>query len=331
MRSAFKSPPQAQAPRTLRRMAIAAAGAAVLLFVATSAALSSSVQAWPQTTLKTQPRDWGEITNAAAAPMPSGRIGHRAARRRPIVYVYDWPSFCFNASLCTAPTIQAASNASCQTHRTMWRRDGFECFSNHGMGLRLNASLMGLDLFDTPQFAAKMLFDWRLNDTAWRTFDPWRATLFYIPYSPAPLLDHYRFASHSKASSLFSVKWAWFKSHVVEAPWFKRNMGRDHFIVEPRARAFATESQASLYDSLLANVTKLTIETHRMHIPRVDLRTGVSIAVSSKTGLVTRWASVPYPTNLHPRADSPDWQPCSFAKDVLVAMAFSAQHYLRAR
>jgi len=245
-----------------------------------------------------------------------------ATKRRSIVYVYDWLSQCKKVGLCHDSATVAFRPAMPYPYGdVVWHmRDG-------------------LQVSNTDQFASSSLFDSRLSASQWRTHDPAQAELFYIAYDP--LIDGY----HEPVGphGLYQAhKEDWMLNTVLASPWMKRRQGRDHFMSIAHVRAF--NHWNDLVDDELANVTKLTIENvvtlpkYMDALGRSTLnwvavrrrRNGTSRAAfraqqSSVPFSVSYWATVPYPSFLHPTPAYDGRDPCMHHrnKDVLVAMAFS--------
>jgi hypothetical protein len=216
-----------------------------------------------------------ELQPAAARPADAMlqfaplNFTRRAISRRPLVYIYDWPAACFALKLCEAPTLKAALAAQCREMSSLTalspillasvqRSLAGVCDGELGFGARMSAPLLDVEERDSDHHAAALLTSARLFSSQWRTLDPARARVFYIPYDP--LTDLFEPGPPTLASaSYFASKQRWLHSHVLRSPHFARSAGTDHFLVDGMVRQYATTRGAFL-DGALANVTKLSLE-----------------------------------------------------------------------
>lgn len=80
--------------------------------------------------------------------------------------------------------------------------------------------------FATHQFIGEMIFHARVENHVCRTWDPERATLFYVPfYAGLHASSKFREPNITERDAL-AVRLVDF---LVDQPWWKRNQGRDHF------------------------------------------------------------------------------------------------------
>ncbi|XP_062099083.1 probable xyloglucan galactosyltransferase GT17 [Humulus lupulus] len=138
------------------------------------------------------------------------------------VYVYDLPPE-FNIAL-----LQRCRKLNVYT-------DMCPHVANRGLGQPISPlgsstapSLTRPSWYATHQFITEMIFHARVENHACRTWDPERATLFYIPfYGGLDASSKFREANLTERDAL-SVRLVDF---VQQQPWWKRNQGKDHFLV----------------------------------------------------------------------------------------------------
>ena len=165
--------------------------------------------------------------------------------------MYDWWSFCHREKLCDEPTLASDRLSLCRSLSTLSSKERMHrisgCDDDFGYGPWFqNATASGvLRERGTNQFAASALFNYRLSLSTWRTLDPEKASLFYIPYDA--YMDAYQFSGGNK---YFSEKLNWVKKHVLTSPWFLRNAGADHFLILSAVRQFCAGT-SSLLDNVL--------------------------------------------------------------------------------
>lgn len=101
---------------------------------------------------------------------------------------------------------------------------------NSGLGQPLFESTPGklTSWFNTMQFASELIFHARLLNHPCRTWDPTRASLFYVPfYGGLYSLSQFK-ESNSTARNQLAVDLA---NYIQAQPMWKRNNGKDHFMV----------------------------------------------------------------------------------------------------
>jgi len=175
--------------------------------------------------------------------------------RRSIVYVYDWFGYCHARGLCEAPTVIASRKAACKS--TDQEVSKYHCEIDPYGSLAPNlqqARAPGFQVRNTDQFATTSVYDTRLLNSAWRTRDPSKAELFYIPLEPL--------AERVLGQSAYSrMKRTWMHTEVLPSRWFTRNGGRDHFLVFSLCKQYIS-TVSPFVDRELSAVTKLTIENY---------------------------------------------------------------------
>jgi len=223
------------------------------------------------------------------------------------------------------------------------------------------ATLPGAVEANTNQFNTAWLYDRRLRASAWRTLDPARAELFYIPYDP--FLDNYEVAAGAlwrrrlagvsgadqnkqavkygkyefdparlNSSSYGTAKLAWLLS-ISQDKWFTRKGGADHILFVGIHRA-GTNIAPTLLDFTLHRVTKLNLELY-LYPTRENDEIGRNHRQRYPYEQRTRWMAVAHPSFLHPTAEFVPGvtDSCTrFAtnKSVLIAMSFSVKNVGRA-
>ncbi|KAJ0042041.1 hypothetical protein Pint_17720 [Pistacia integerrima] len=82
--------------------------------------------------------------------------------------------------------------------------------------------------FATHQFLAEMIFHARMENHLFRTWDPSRATLFYVPfYGGLHASSKFRETNHTVRDKL-AVR---LEDFLRSQPWWDRHQGKDHFMV----------------------------------------------------------------------------------------------------
>ncbi|XP_030499239.1 probable xyloglucan galactosyltransferase GT17 [Cannabis sativa] len=119
--------------------------------------------------------------------------------------------------------------------------------------------------YATHQFIAEMIFHARVENHACRTWDPERATIFYVPfYGGLDASSKFRETNLTERDAL-SVQLVDF---LQEKPWWKRNHGKDHFLALGRtAWDFMRNTKGNDFGAncllnlpAVKNMTVLTVE-----------------------------------------------------------------------
>ncbi|XP_044467976.1 LOW QUALITY PROTEIN: probable xyloglucan galactosyltransferase GT17 [Mangifera indica] len=143
--------------------------------------------------------------------------------------------------------------------------------ANRGLGQPLPdiATELGLGgaWFATHQFLAEMIFHARMENHPFRTWDPSRATLFYVPfYGGLHASSKFREANFTVRDEL-AVE---LEEFLRSQPWWERHQGKDHFMVLGRTAwdfmrtPGGTDFGANCLLNLprIRNMSVMTVERH---------------------------------------------------------------------
>lgn len=168
-----------------------------------------------------------DVLITSTKPPPSFTVP--TCHKRVSVYVYSLPAQ-FNVGLLN------------NCHKLSFRTDMCPHVANSGLGQPLPTSNT-TGWFATNQFAAELIFHARLLKHPCRTYDPARATLFYVPYygglhASSKFRERNLTARHELDISL--------ADYLRAQPTWQKHNGRDHFMVLGRiVRDFTSSWQGA--------------------------------------------------------------------------------------
>ncbi|KAK9181965.1 hypothetical protein WN944_025106 [Citrus x changshan-huyou] len=200
-------------------------------------------------------------------------------RRQPFsVYIYDLP-----------PEFNLGLVKNC--HHLNVYTDMCPHVANHGLGQPLehiNAVSPGC-WFATHQFIAEMIFHARLENHPLRTWDPSRATLFYVPFYGGLYASGNFRETNLTARDDLAVR---FSEFLKSQPWWQRANGKDHFVVLGRTAwdFMRTTSGPDFGANTLLN------------LPRVQNVSVLTVERNPWRG--SNQHGIPYPSYFHPSTSS---------------------------
>ncbi|KAJ0099655.1 hypothetical protein Patl1_20361 [Pistacia atlantica] len=139
--------------------------------------------------------------------------------------------------------------------------------------------------FATHQFLAEMIFHARMENHLFRTWDPSRATLFYVPfYGGLHASSKFSETNHTVRDEL-AVR---LEDFLRSQPWWDRHQGKDHFMVLGRTswdfmRTPGGSDFGANYLLNLPRVRKMSVMTVERHLWKGSNQHGI-----------------PYPSYFHP-------------------------------
>lgn len=161
---------------------------------------------------------------------------------------------------------------------------------NYGAGMDISASR---GYYHTHQYSLFMLLFQRLLTSRYRTLDPDKASLFFIPYDLG--MDASVRGSDGALFQTNCPRLAQVQSMLSASPYFSRRQGSDHFVVHSINQMmvyYATKTCLQLYKQCF-NCTKLSIDTYER---------GIYSFLDENNFMTHKWISIPFPSNHH---DSP--------------------------
>jgi len=200
-------------------------------------------------------------------------ISATESKQYPLFYIYSWSESITN------------SFPDAYTHRRQHITKEFA--QNHGVGPVVDARQ---GLYHTHQYSLFTTVLARLEESLYRTLDPGKASLFFIPYDVG--MD-----ATARQSDGALIKTGCPRSQQVLAlldssPYFAKHGGADHFILHSINQPmlfFMPEQCRRIYETCL-KCTKLCIDTYDPQMYR-ELRVYPEMS--------TNWVSVPFPSNHH--------------------------------
>ena len=145
-------------------------------------------------------------------------------------------------------------------------------------------------MYHTHQYSLFLLFHRRLLESKYRTMDPEKASVFFIPYD----LGMDATTRHSDGALVQTncprVKSV--MSYLQQSKYFARSGGLDHFMLHTINQMmvyYANDKCTEMY-ILCANCTKLSIDTYPP---------GVFTHLDARPYMSQNWISIPFPSNFH--------------------------------
>ena len=160
--------------------------------------------------------------------------------------------------------------------------------ANHGLGQPLAST----SWFATHQFIAEMIFHARVENHPCRTYDPNRANLFYVPFYGGLYASSKFRESDLKARDALAVRLA---DYMIEQPTWRKQNGRDHFLVLGRtAWDFMRKSLSG--PDFGANVL--------LNLPPVLNMSVLTVERHPWMAATSNQHAIPYPSYFHPFSNS---------------------------
>lgn len=188
-------------------------------------------------------------------------------------YIYDWPDSLINA----VPT-----NFS---HHRLSITPPF--LQNRGAGVVVDSKR---GLYHTHQYSLFLLLHQKLLLSQYRTLDPTKAVLFFVPYDLG--MDC---STRTSDAALFQTNCPRVNGvmeRLQSSPFFQKRRGQDHFLVHSINQMmlhYATPSCTALYE-LCLNCLKLSIDTYSPE---------TFPYLASAPHMTNNWLSVPFPSDHH--------------------------------
>jgi len=191
----------------------------------------------------------------------------------PMFYIYSWSDSIIN------------SFPVAYSHRRQHITEEFA--QNYGVGPVIDERL---GLYHTHQYSLFATFLARLEESPYRTLDPEKASLFFIPYDVG--MD-----ASARQSDGALIKTGCPRSQKVlpllsNSPYFFKHGGADHFLLHSinQPMLFFMPDQCRTIYEICLKCTKLCIDTYDPQMYR-ELRVYPEMS--------TNWISVPFPSNHH--------------------------------
>ena len=187
-------------------------------------------------------------------------------------YIYDWPKDIIDRW------------PDSYSHHRLAILDKFR--DNYGLGTLIDAEV---GLYHTHQYSLFETFYHRLLESRYRTNDPEKASIFFIPYDIG--MD----ASIRKTDgALFQTNCPKLKdvtNLLTNSIFFKRNNGNDHFSLHSinQPMHYYINIKCMEFYQFCHNCTKFSIDTYSPKIYR---------SLKDFPEMIHKWISIPFPANL---------------------------------
>lgn len=160
--------------------------------------------------------------------------------------------------------------------------------THHGLGEVVSSRN---DLYHTHQYSLFLTFMKHLRQSPYRTRDPAKASLFFIPYDLA--MDSTTRKSDGAFSKTKCPKMKTAYSLLKNSPYFQRNAGADHFILHTinQVMLYFTDRDCLQIYKICYHCVKLSIDVYS----RSEFRELQEVGEFMNN----RWYSIPFPSNVH--------------------------------
>ena len=201
-------------------------------------------------------------------------LAHVAPTPLLLFYIYEWPASVVNSW----PTgFTFTKRLSLERH--------FE--TNHAVGRRVNERN---GFYHTHQYSLFRTFLGRLRESALRTRDPSKASLFFVPYDAG--MDATTRSSDGAFARTRCPRGPEASRLLSNSTYFQRNEGRDHVMLHSinQMMLFHMEAECRRFYQLCFHCTKLGIDVYSPSTYR---------ELKGMREMSHRWISIPFPSNYH--------------------------------